>query len=77
VPHCPASRAVTYEQAKIIVKRIAQGITTVLALVDMGQASAFEWMNNSVGFRYGQEFTNPKNPEYIAKRIHTYTHIAS
>lgn len=55
-------------------KRIAQGITAVLALANIGQASAFEWMNNSVGFRYGQEFTNPKNPEYIAKRIYTFTH---
>ncbi|MNF42423.1 hypothetical protein D3C76_441990 [compost metagenome] len=51
-----------------------QGIAVVVAMAGMGQANAIEWMNNSVGFRYGTEFTNPNNPEYIAKRIYSFTH---
>ncbi len=34
----------------------------------------FEWMNNSVGFRYGQQFTNPNNPNKFAKRAYSFTH---
>ncbi|AOE83440.1 nucleoside-binding outer membrane protein [Pseudomonas sp. TCU-HL1] len=43
-------------------------------MLSMGPASALEWMNNSVGFRYGREFTNPKNPASISKRIYSFTH---
>ena len=46
----------------------------IVAMAGMGEASAFEWMNNTVGFRYGKEFTNPNNPNYIAKRIYSFTH---
>lgn len=35
---------------------------------------ALEWMSNSVGFRYGQQFTNPNNPDKFAKRIYSFTH---
>ncbi|UVJ46264.1 nucleoside-binding protein [Pseudomonas sp. LS1212] len=55
-------------------KWTVQGAAVIVAMAGMGQASALEWMNNSVGFRYGQEFTNPKNPEYISKRIYSFTH---
>jgi hypothetical protein len=38
------------------------------------QGKVFEWMNNSVGFRYGQQFTNPNNPDKFAKRVYNFTH---
>ncbi|NWL75529.1 nucleoside-binding protein [Pseudomonas taiwanensis] len=34
----------------------------------------FEWVNNSVGFRYGQQYTNPNNPNKFAKRTYSFTH---
>lgn len=33
-------------------------------------------MNNSVGFRYGQQFTNPNNPNEFSKRIYSFTHAS-
>ncbi|AYC31515.1 nucleoside-binding protein [Pseudomonas cavernae] len=53
-----------------------KGTALLLALVGAGEASALEWMNNSVGFRYGEEFTNPNNPNNIAKRIYSFTHAS-
>ncbi|UVE18395.1 nucleoside-binding protein [Pseudomonas sp. LS44] len=53
-----------------------KGTALLLALVGAGPASALEWMNNSVGFRYGKEFTNPNNPNDIAKRIYSFTHAS-
>ncbi|MDN7143348.1 nucleoside-binding protein [Pseudomonas sp. JQ170] len=44
------------------------------ALLYQQPAQAFEWVNNSVGFRYGKQFTNPNNPHYISKRVFTFTH---
>ncbi|BAN47652.1 hypothetical protein [Metapseudomonas resinovorans] len=51
------------------------------ALITLGTSASaaedgkiFEWMNNSVGFRYGQQFTNPNNPDKFAKRIYSFTH---
>ncbi|CAD5108970.1 nucleoside-binding protein [Zestomonas carbonaria] len=57
-------------------KNTVKGTALLLALAGTGQASALEWMNNSVGFRYGQEFTNPNNPHKIAKRIYSFTHAS-
>ncbi|MCY1267833.1 hypothetical protein D9M68_205430 [compost metagenome] len=53
-----------------------KGSVLLLALLVAGHASALEWMNNSVGFRYGKEFTNPNNPNDIAKRIYSFTHAS-
>ncbi|MBM7062880.1 nucleoside-binding protein [Pseudomonas sp. UL073] len=51
--------------------------TALLTLLAAGgDAMALEWMNNSVGFRYGKEFTNPNNPNDIAKRIYSFTHAS-
>lgn len=35
-------------------KKALQGASLALAFVMAGEASALEWMNNSLGFRYGQ-----------------------
>lgn len=50
-------------------KKALQGATVALTLLGGGEAVAVEWMNNSVGFRYGQHFTNPNNPDDFSKRI--------
>lgn len=34
----------------------------------------FEWTSNTLGFRYGQQFTNPNNPDKFAKRIYSFSH---
>lgn len=57
-------------------KKALQGATVALALFSAGEAAALEWMNNSVGFRYGQQFTNPNNPNKFAKRIYSFTHAS-
>ncbi|MEE7593874.1 hypothetical protein V3R04_25470, partial [Escherichia coli] len=43
-------------------KKMMQGAAALIALVGAGESMALEWMSNSVGFRYGQQFTNPNNP---------------
>lgn len=57
-------------------KKALQGASLALAFVMAGEASALEWMNNSLGFRYGQQFTNPNNPDKFAKRIYSFTHAS-
>ncbi|MBW8354863.1 MAG: nucleoside-binding protein [Pseudomonas sp.] len=57
-------------------KKALQGATLLMTLIGAGEAAALEWMNNSVGFRYGKEFTNPNNPHYISKRIYSFTHAS-
>ena len=44
-------------------KKVLQGATVALTLLGGGEGVAVEWMNNSVGFRHGQQFTNPNNPD--------------
>lgn len=44
-------------------KKMMQGAAALIALVGAGESMALEWMSNSVGFRYGQQFTNPNNPD--------------
>lgn len=55
-------------------KKMMQGAAALIALVGAGESMALEWMSNSVGFRYGQQFTNPNNPDKFAKRIYSFTH---
>ena len=55
-------------------KKALHGATVLLTLLGGGEAVAVEWMNNSVGFRYGQHFTNPNNPDDFSKRIYSFTH---
>lgn len=50
------------------------GAAFALTMTNAEHLYAFEWMNNSLGFRYGKEFTNPKNPHYISKRIYNFSH---
>ncbi|KAB0567208.1 nucleoside-binding protein, partial [Helicobacter pullorum NCTC 12824] len=57
-------------------KKALQGATVALTLLGGGEAVAVEWMNNSVGFRYGQHFTNPNNPDDFSKRIYSFTHAS-
>lgn len=57
-------------------KKALQGATVALTLLGGGEAVAMEWMNNSVGFRYGQHFTNPNNPDDFSKRIYSFTHAS-
>ena len=57
-------------------KKALQGATVALTLLGGGEAVAMEWMNNSVGFRYGQQFTNPNNPNAFSKRIYSFTHAS-
>ena len=57
-------------------KKALQGATVALTLLGGGEAVAVEWMNNSVGFRYGQQFTNPNNPDEFSKRIYSFTHAS-
>ena len=57
-------------------KKALQGATVALTLLGGGEAVALEWMNNSVGFRYGQQFTNPNNPDAFSKRIYSVTHAS-
>ncbi len=57
-------------------KKVLQGATVALTLLGGGEAVAVEWMNNSVGFRYGQQFTNPNNPDEFSKRIYSFTHAS-
>lgn len=45
-----------------------------MPMLAIQQTYAFEWVNNSLGFRYGERFTNPKNPNYISKRIYNFSH---
>lgn len=56
-------------------KKALQGATVALTLLGGGEAVAVEWMN-SVGFRYGQHFTNPNNPDDFSKRIYSFTHAS-
>ncbi|HCI3970627.1 TPA: nucleoside-binding protein [Pseudomonas aeruginosa] len=55
-------------------KKMMQGAAALIALVGAGESMALEWMSNSVGFRYGQQFTNPNNPDKFAKRIYSFIH---
>ncbi|MEG0247436.1 MAG: nucleoside-binding protein, partial [Pseudomonas sp.] len=57
-------------------KKALHGATVLLTLLGGGEAVAVEWMNNSVGFRYGQQFTNPNNPDEFSKRIYSFTHAS-
>lgn len=57
-------------------KKALHGATVLLTLFGGGEAVALEWMNNSLGFRYGQQFTNPNNPHDISKRIYSFTHAS-
>lgn len=56
--------------------RTLKGTALLAMLAAGGDAMALEWMNNTVGFRYGKEFTNPNNPNDIAKRIYSFTHAS-
>ncbi|PJG57997.1 nucleoside-binding protein [Aeromonas cavernicola] len=54
-------------------------LSTALVLAPLGVAQAkedrlFEWTNNTLGFRYGNGFTNPNNPRDISKRIFNVSH---
>ena len=55
--------------------RRAQFAALVLGAVLPLQASAFEWSDNTVGWRYGTKFGEPYNPNDIAKNIFSYTHV--
>lgn len=57
-------------------KNTLKGSVLLLTLLGTGPASALEWMNNSLGFRYGEGFTTPNNPHRIAKRIYSVTHAS-
>ncbi len=55
-------------------KKMMQGAAALISARRRRESMALEWMSNSVGFRYGQQFTNPNNPDKFAKRIYSFTH---
>jgi nucleoside-specific outer membrane channel protein Tsx len=50
-------------------------MTALLALAAQG-ASAAEWSDTSIGYRYGQKFAEPYGPNDISKSIFSLTHAS-
>jgi len=50
-------------------------MTVLLALAAQG-ASAAEWSDTSIGYRYGQKFAEPYGPNDISKSIFSLTHAS-
>lgn len=55
-------------------KNMLRVAAAAVALSSVTQVFAFDWVTNTVGFRYGQQFTNPNNPDQFSKRIYNFTH---
>ncbi len=46
-------------------------------LAASGAASAAEWSDTSIGYRYGTHFHEPFNPQNITKNIFFLTHVSA
>lgn len=64
-------------------RRLSNGrwlaLGTALIVAPWGAAQAddgriFEWTSNTLGYRYGKDFTNPNNPNDISKNIYSFSH---
>ncbi|MFD1008347.1 MULTISPECIES: outer membrane protein OmpK [Oceanisphaera] len=61
---------------KKITKRILTVSTLAIAVSAVPQVSAANWSDTFVGYRYGTEFTEPKNNKDITKHILSLTHVS-
>jgi len=55
-------------------KSLSRSLFALSALGCAHTASAFDWMDNSVGYRYGTRFAEPFNTQDISKNIVNFTH---
>ena len=55
-------------------KGLSRSLFALSALGCAQTASAFDWMDNSVGYRYGTKFAEPYNTQDISKNIVNFTH---
>lgn len=55
-------------------RSLSRSLFALSALGCAQQASAFDWMDNSVGYRYGTKFAEPYNTQDISKNIVNFTH---
>lgn len=61
---------------KQVSKRILSLSAIALAVAVAPQVSAANWSDTFVGYRYGTQFTEPKNPEKVKKNIFSLTHVS-
>ncbi|MNO85350.1 hypothetical protein D3C76_767220 [compost metagenome] len=72
-PVSPAStRHRSINRGMVLSAILAAGFQADAAIAEDGKF--FEWTSNTIGFRYGEHFTNPNNPDDISKRIYSFSH---
>lgn len=61
---------------KQVSKRILSLSAIAVAIAVAPQVSAANWSDTSVGYRYGNHFTEPNNDSKVKKNILTLTHVS-
>lgn len=61
---------------KQVSKRILSLSAIAVAIAVAPQVSAANWSDTSVGYRYGNHFTEPTNPNKVKKHVLSLTHVS-